>query len=112
MTPMSQRLSSTLRALPVLAALVLTGCSGGELRVVAIVPETGHLSSYGEDMKRGLELAVARIESDRGLESAHGHRDLERELAARAAAAPLARPCRQPRQQRKQRPESDRFSNA
>ena len=48
------------RGLLAALALVLlgTGCSSGDLEVVAILPETGHLSAYGEDMKRGVELAA------------------------------------------------------
>lgn len=56
-----------LRALPVALALLAMGCSGGEMRVVAIVPETGHLSAHGQDLKRGLQLAATHLEGKGGL---------------------------------------------
>jgi branched-chain amino acid transport system substrate-binding protein len=55
------------RALPAVLALLAMGCSSGEMRVVAIVPETGHLAAYGEDVKRGLQLAETELTAKGGL---------------------------------------------
>jgi len=65
--PPSPRVRGIVSALPVLLALLAAGCVGGDMRVVAIIPETGHLSDYGEDVKRGVELAATQLTAEGGL---------------------------------------------
>jgi branched-chain amino acid transport system substrate-binding protein len=62
------------RAAPALAATVVAalallagGCSGGDLKVVVILPETGHLADYGKDLKRGAELAAREAQQPGGV---------------------------------------------
>lgn len=62
-----QRLPHRLLAAGLLACACLTwGCSAGELRVVAILPETGDLDIYGRDLKRGMELARDHVNQGGG----------------------------------------------
>lgn len=68
MSPVSPPRSPSRAPLAVLGLALLAGaCSPGDLQVVAIVPETGHLSAYGEDLKRGIELAARMAREEDGV---------------------------------------------
>ncbi len=56
-----------IRVLPlILSAAVAAGCSS-EVRVGAIISETGSLASYGEKVKNGLDLAAEEINAAGGI---------------------------------------------
>jgi len=60
---------STLRRIVVLAlftvALCVTGCSG-EVKLGAVVPQSGGLSSYGDKVTKGLDLALEEVNAEGG----------------------------------------------
>jgi branched-chain amino acid transport system substrate-binding protein len=49
-----------------LLGLIAVGCSG-EVRVGAVISETGTMSSYGEKVKRGIDLATEEINAEGGV---------------------------------------------
>lgn len=60
-----------LLAMFLLAGIFATGCSPqqkktGEITVGVILPLTGELASYGEPMKKGIEVALEKINTDEG----------------------------------------------
>jgi branched-chain amino acid transport system substrate-binding protein len=50
------------------ASLGLVGCAPSEIQVGAVISETGAASVYGDDVKRGLDLALAEINDAGGLD--------------------------------------------
>jgi branched-chain amino acid transport system substrate-binding protein len=50
------------------ASLALVGCAPSEISVGAVISETGAASVYGDDVKRGLDLALTEINDGGGLD--------------------------------------------